>query len=238
MKMINQSQYNKSWDNFILHNDESALAGLGISLEEAHRYRTFVQSSYQGILEKMFERISLWKDPDWQEWAKQYYIAYPPIAFELNDLTLNFPDFIRKHTNDQALGDLADYELNEFLVYKMKVSSGTGLRLNPAHKILPLRFDIASWVKYYEDQDLDIKKMPNQEEHFLVISRSPKTLNCVFTKLTPLSGQIYLTMTENDYSSEEQLINKIKNNFNIPETALKNELKNLYQQQIILKETQ
>jgi hypothetical protein len=153
-----------------------------------HRYYEFVQHHYQSVLKKMYLRLGVELEIDWEIIADKYFNVYPAESYELNRLTFAFPEFVQQYSLEfnwpEWAFDLAQYELAEFIVYtdaKM-IEDSLDLQINPTLLLLEFEYDIASWV-IARDRGLsaEIRKSPQ----ILAIVRNPETHLCQFTQVTP-----------------------------------------------------
>jgi hypothetical protein len=195
---MNNLTYQKAWfDVFKNHKISEATCHItGFDHECLKLYQDFVRSHYQDALEKMYPRLQELISFDWEEITTNYYEDYPPIAWDLNELSFHFPDFLQKNIdrfNLQAFHiELARYEVLEFKVYmhpKEEFFDLTSIVINQTLEICEFSYDIANWVKqmdHYEQQERyqDLKNsIPQKIHNFLGICRHSQTHFCVFSKL-------------------------------------------------------
>ncbi len=199
---LKNKNYQDSWKKLICNEStlEETSNLTGIDSETLDLYKGFVNNHYEGALEKMFPRLGSLIDIDWTEVSHLYFEKFPPYAWDLNDLTINFPTFALSYFDDfdfeeEVLKELLEYEINEFMVYKMPTSEipfSNIYTINDAVFLAEYQFDIASWVKQMDKLEIadDIEKLkssrPLKAPNILCVSRNPATNLCVFTQFGAL----------------------------------------------------
>ena len=215
--MSEYKAYLKNWEKLLLDDEVSnnQSESLGFKKETLELYQSFVKRHYKNSLSKMFPRLSELIEFDWSEVSKDYFSLYPPKAWDLNDLTVDFPEYLESNKDKFGLEDfhieLATYELMEFYAYKSKVEKKDNekeLFLNSSTHYEQFEYDIAQWVRDIE-QDDDFSIKPKKETNLLFIARNLDTDMCVFTKVSSLIGVIF-SLIENEVETVEVLLEKIE----------------------------
>ena len=203
--MDNQS-YQKGWSDLIIKNGniDSYAKTLGLSAKTLDLYRGFVWNHYKSCLKKMFPRLQDVWDIDWTQVASDYFAMYPPLAWELNDMTVNFPNFLRKTEVPEYLCELAEYEITEFMVYKSKLAKGSSPRPNPTLRTHQFQHNIAGWVKQMDELEAKgdmarVKQsMPGPGVSVVFVALNPETNLCVFTSASLVDIAIYEVFSQVD----------------------------------------
>lgn len=209
------SEYQALWDEVLLGTADPEIAAekLGVVPERLALYRKFVRQHCRGVLEKMYPRIrKLQPEGQWAQWVEEYYQAYPPGHYELNQLTARFPDFLKARIDrgevPDYLEDLARYEWEEFAAYSdprmERVTLQPGqICLNPTARRLDLQYDLPAWVDLM-DKGADCG-LPKRQPVRLLIARSPETGACVFTKISPLAEVLVQVLSDGRRLPREEL---------------------------------
>lgn len=189
------ADYEKFWfESLISSIDHSEK--LGINKGRLELYQGFVKNHYIGSLQKMFPRISEVFSPEWEKWSEDYYNDYPPIHFELNSLTLNFPKFLKKLVGKGSLPEhiveLAEYELAEFFIYTSPENYQSierideELVLNKSLMIFEFEYRIGEWVKAMDENSQAKEVAPERGDNILAISRDNQNFRCVMSSLNQI----------------------------------------------------
>lgn len=238
------SEYEKLWEKALVSGENTA-ASLGIAFKRLELYQGFIKNHYLGALKKMFPRLRAYKkDIDWELWSQQFYEAFPPKAWELNNLTLSFPQFIQEKCHKGELPlfihDLVRYELAEFFVYKSPCEKDKAqdnfLKINPAHELLILDFDIPSWIFECEKKGNALQGEPLNEQTLLVIARDFNSFNCVFTKLSLTSAYLYQLLSQNCLTEEQlcsHMMTTLSSQSPLTVDSIKSEIEALKRQSIV-----
>lgn len=229
--------YLSSWRELLC---EGRDVDLGLAPEVSRLYRGFVQNHYLDVLPKVYARLdSLWDCP-WEEWRDGYFQQYPPHAWELNHLAEHFAAYLeRNRLLGEDLIDLVKYEWAEYSVYTCFGSQQDEREegfysLNPAHKLLELRFDIANWVFEWErDHGVEpLSGRPSNKPNIIIISRNPKTLGCVITQCDVFDLTLYQAI-EGKKENPESLFSRIQDIFPFTKQQFKEKISFLKRQSII-----
>lgn len=216
-------KYQNAWDELILHKKSAKESCLLIGMNEKtlELYKGFVNNHYSQALDKMFPRLQELISIDWDELSIMYYEKYPPYAWDLNDLTLSFPKFLRSIKDvlkiEESFIELVEYELLEFFVYKSKTEQmNNDLQLNPTTQFKEFSYAIGDWVAQMDELEVigEMDKLkasrPKLEKNILFVTRNPHTNLCVFTKISPLIGVLFEIIQATDEYTAEALFSYAK----------------------------
>lgn len=193
------SDYQDMWNEALVSNSDCQvlhLTELGIENSRLELYRDFVQSHYRGALKKMFPRLADVVNLDWKKIAIEYFTDYPPDAWDLNDLCIHFPDYLKKNKEALRIKDyhieLSRYELSEFYIYKNieTYESSDFWQINSNLDLHQFEYEIAQWVQEMDELEAageieKVKKIiPKKQTQVLAISRSSETFGCLFNTLS------------------------------------------------------
>lgn len=216
---MNNKDYQQTWlDVLSLKNSaEDSMITIGMDVKTINLYSNFVRNRYAEALKKMFPRIQELIKLDWIEVSNIYFKKYPPYDWDLNDLTLNFADFLVEAKDQLEIDDyiieLARFELLEFFVYKSDTYPilKSSYEINPTLQFESFNYDIGEWVKRMDTLESANKieqlrvSRPNLENTLLLVCRDFKTNLCVFTKSSTVMAILIELIQENDFYSIEQL---------------------------------
>lgn len=251
---MNNQSYQQGWQQLIMKGNSSELASLlGFDDKTLELYRGFIWGHYRSSLKKMFPRLRDAWNMDWHQWCEDYFTAYPPMSWELNELTLNFPNFLSAMADNKNLppylAELAHYEVCEFLVYKAQLNIKREFALNSTLHIQQFQHDIASWVKQMDELEAQGKRSelvntrPKHVPIVLMVVQNPETRLCVFTTASLVDVAIYEVMSQieidaNHYAAEllagVQQILPPEHSRNISLKIIENHVEFLRQQWVII----
>ena len=232
------NDYLCSWKKLICEGEDP---DLGFSSQVTHLYRGFIQHHYLDILPKVYTRLDGCWDCPWEEWRDGYFKQYPPYSWELNYLAENFATYLEQNKllHDDLI-DLVKYEWAEYLVYTFFTSLESDgqaeefYSLNPAHRLLELRFDIAGWIFQWEKDhgSEPLSGRPKPKPNFAIISRNPKTLQCVVTQCDILDLALYQAIGGKKMG-ERELFSHIQNTTSFTKQQFSKKIDFLKRQSII-----
>lgn len=159
-----------------------------VNNERLQLYQDIVSSQYEGALAKMYTRLPSFHPFDWSAISPAYYQSYPPVSFDLNEITFNFPEFLRSKFYPAHLVELAEFELAEFQAFTSKevIIKTLNVQLNPTNHFLHLSFDLPAMIR-----DATIQ----EKTHILCICRHPQGL-LRFTELDQAAIQLIISLEE------------------------------------------
>jgi len=193
------SQYQSHWDEVLTGKIPTDLLSKTLELpsERLQLYRGFIANHYREAIEKMYPRLrEYFPSAPWNEITESYYRAFPPVAWEINGLSQNFPEFLRTSHREfqlpQWASELAAYEWVEFAVYTHLGEEAHTLNeipaghytLNPTLEILALTALIGPYVAS-RDRGESTPADPSPQPNVLLVARNPETWRCVFTQASP-----------------------------------------------------
>ena len=230
--------YYSAWYDHLNFDSKTNLSELGLDETTLELYRDFIHNHWKGAVKKMFPRLAEIKEIDWNTVYEDYYKAYPPKALDLNEMSYQFPEFLKSQNYPDYLVELALYEVLEFKVYidtNKFVPSTEALTLNPTCHLQLFQNDIASWVKKLDRNEK--VTTPEIIQNILCVVRHPETYLNQFRKLNQIELAIIeiikqIPISREDFVSE---LSQGLSEFGIEanENEIQNSLNSLQEQSII-----
>lgn len=157
----------------------SIAAELEMPVERLQMYRGFVQWHYSNALQKMYPRLAKVAPQLFTpESVGEYYRAFEPTAWELNDLTKHLCEHLKSQPHvPPYLAELADYEWAEFCVFVHPSNEERVARelephqlaLSPALYLMQFQHLITDWKEKIDAGEIDSK--PEEGTQVLIVSR-------------------------------------------------------------------
>lgn len=174
--------------------DTQTARNLTLPLDRLKLYRSFVQSHYQDALTKMYPLL-LKTAPEVfsQDLIQAYYDRYAPTAYELNQLTRHFADFLKAQGKELYLSELAEYEWAEFSVFlspeeetlTQQALKKNEVTLHPALYILNFENRISDWVEKIRVGEKT--STPETQPEVLILSREVDPFEVTVTEPSPVA---------------------------------------------------
>jgi len=186
-------EYECLWEKALIRGKDCA-DQLGINGGDLELYQSFMETRNIQVLKNIFRRVDKFHNPNWQEWAQDYFSLFPPHDFDLSQSTYKFDRFLAlKASNSQIppfLVDLAKFEIFEHKVFLSSARNfrptKSTLRLNKALFLEEFKYLIGEWVLEFERNKCKEESPPVMKDNILAFSRSTDDSRCVVTNVSPV----------------------------------------------------